>query len=178
MANERGASSGQSASHYRTHTTEHTVPLHTLIFCTSVRWNLCILFFLLAGLALQVDSPSSGSSLRTCHFLQADLLLQAGRPFVLQVDSCFRIVFPSLFTYLLSAQILMRRASGDEPDCPWRLQPDPTRGGHHKGAASLRSQEPDPSLQLDSPREVRTADTPVAAPACVGTEWHLLSIEF
>ena len=30
----------QSVSHYRTHTTEHTVPLHTLIFCTSVRWNL------------------------------------------------------------------------------------------------------------------------------------------
>ena len=56
----------QSVSHYRTHTTEHTVPLHTLIFCTSVRrWNLCIFVFLLAGLALQVDSPSSRSSLRT-----------------------------------------------------------------------------------------------------------------
>ena len=46
--------------------TEHTWALHTLIFCTtSVRWNLSILWFLLAGLALQVDSPSSVSSLRT-----------------------------------------------------------------------------------------------------------------
>jgi len=42
-----------------------TWSLHTLIFCTSVRWNLSILWFLLAGLALQVDSPSSVSSLRT-----------------------------------------------------------------------------------------------------------------
>ena len=84
-----------------------TWSLHTLIFYTSVRWILCILWFLLAGLALQVDSPSSGSSFRTSR-LQADLLLQVGRPFVLQVGSCFRIVFPSLFTYLPSAQILMR----------------------------------------------------------------------
>ena len=42
-----------------------TWSLHTLIFYTSVRWILCILWFLLAGLALQVDSPSSGSSFRT-----------------------------------------------------------------------------------------------------------------
>ena len=33
--------------------------------------------------------------------VQVDLLLQVGLPFVLQVDSCFRIVSPSLFTYLL-----------------------------------------------------------------------------
>ena len=45
--------------------------LHTLIFCTSVRWNLSILLWFLfwqgPGLALQVDVPraSSVSSLRT-----------------------------------------------------------------------------------------------------------------
>ena len=63
-----------------------------------MRWNLSILWFLLAGLALQVDFPS-----RQClpFALQVDLLLQVGLPFVLQVDSCFRIVSPSLFTYLL-----------------------------------------------------------------------------
>jgi hypothetical protein len=33
--------------------------------------------------------------------LQVDLLLQVGLPFVLRVDCCFRIVSPSLFTYLL-----------------------------------------------------------------------------
>ena len=49
--------------------TEHTWSLHTLIFCTGVRWILCTLWFLLAGLALQVDSPSSGS----------DVLLRWGR---------------------------------------------------------------------------------------------------
>ena len=31
---------------YRTPTTQHTVPLHTLIFCTSVRWNLHLRGFL------------------------------------------------------------------------------------------------------------------------------------
>ena len=47
----------------------------------------------------------------------------------------------------------------NEPDCPRRLQrPDPTGGGHHRGAASLQCQGPDPSLQLDSPREIRPAD--------------------
>jgi hypothetical protein len=56
------------------------------------------LWFLLAGLALQVDVPR----LQCLPFaLQVDLLLQVGLPFVLQVDSCFRIVSPSLFTYLL-----------------------------------------------------------------------------
>ena len=75
--------------------TEHIVPTHTLIFCTSVRWNLSILWLLLAGLALQVDSPSLVSSFRTSG---VDLLLQVGLPIVLQVDSCFRIVSPSLFT--------------------------------------------------------------------------------
>ena len=41
--------------------------------------------------------------------LQADLLLQVGRPFVLQVGSCFRIVFPSLFTYLLAVSTKVQR---------------------------------------------------------------------
>ena len=63
------------------------------------------MWLLLAGLALQVDSPS----FQCLPFaLQVDLLLQVGLPIVLQVDSCFRIVSPSLFAYLPSAQILMR----------------------------------------------------------------------
>ena len=64
------------------------VPIHTLIFYTSMRWT---------------DGLSALS-----FVLQVDLLLQVGLPFTLQVDSCFRIVVPSLFTYLPSAQILMR----------------------------------------------------------------------
>ena len=55
----------QSVSHLPHSYQRSTWSLHTLIFCTSVRWVLCILWFLLAGLALQVDSPSSVSSLRT-----------------------------------------------------------------------------------------------------------------
>ena len=83
--------------HYRTHTTEHTVPLHTLIFCTSVRWNLCIFeVFFWQGSHFRLILRLLGLPFA----LQADLLLQVGRPFVLQVGSCFRIVFPSLFTYL------------------------------------------------------------------------------
>ena len=95
----------QSVSHYRTHTTEHTVPLHTLIFCTSVRWSLCIFeVFFWQGSHFRLILRLLGLPFA----LQADLLLEVGRPFVLQVGSCFRIVFPSLFTYLPSAQILMR----------------------------------------------------------------------
>jgi hypothetical protein len=53
--------------------------------------------------------------------LQVDLLLQVGIPFVLQVDSCFRIVSPSLFTYLLVGADLDERTDlGDEPDSPRR----------------------------------------------------------
>ena len=81
-----------------------TWSLHTLIFYTSVRWILCILWFLLAGLALQVDSPSPGSSLRT----PGRSPTSGWSSFHTPVDSCFRIVVPSLFTYLPSAQILMR----------------------------------------------------------------------
>ena len=100
-----GENERQSVSHYRTHTTEHTVPLHTLIFCTSVRWNLCIFeVFFWQGSHFRLILRLLGLPFA----LQADLLLQVGRPFVLQVGSCFRIVFPSLFTYLPSAQILMR----------------------------------------------------------------------
>ena len=95
----------QSVSHYRTHTTEHTVPLHTLIFCTSVRWNLCIFeVFFWQGSHFRLILHRQGLP----FVLQVDLLLQVGLPFTLQVDSCFRIVVPSLFTYLPSAQILMR----------------------------------------------------------------------
>ena len=85
--------------------TEHTVPLHTLIFCMSVRWNLCIFeVFFWQGSHFRLILRLLGLPFA----LQVDLLLQVGRPFVLQVDSCFRIVFPSLFTYLPSAQLLMR----------------------------------------------------------------------
>ena len=48
--------SSQSVSQSLPHSYQRsTWSLHTLIFCTSVRWNLSILWFLLAGLALQVD---------------------------------------------------------------------------------------------------------------------------
>ena len=89
--------------------TEHMAPSHILIFCASVRYGIsasCGFFWHGSqSRTSQVDSPSSVSSLRT-----------SGRSptsgwssfFGLQVDSCFRIVSPSLFTYLLSAQILMR----------------------------------------------------------------------
>jgi hypothetical protein len=96
----------QSVSHYHTPTNGAHGPSHTLIFCTSVRWNL--------------TASSCGFFWQGSHFrlilrlqclpfaLQVDLLLQVGLPIVLQVDTCFRIVSPTLFTYLPSAQILMR----------------------------------------------------------------------
>ena len=59
----------------------------------------------------------------------------------------------------------MRTTSGDEPDCPRRLQPD-TAGGHRKGAdgSGLRSQTPPSSSTLPG-----RCKPPTPRP-CVGTE--------
>jgi len=77
---------------------EHLFP--SPLFCSSVRWNLSILWFLLAGLALQVDSPSSVCSLRTSGRSPTSgwsslrtpgwFLLQDSLPFALHLSSCWR----------------------------------------------------------------------------------------
>ena len=84
---------------------------------------------------------------------QVDLLLQVGLPFTLQVDSCFRIVVPSLFTYESSV-----RADLDENGPPVMNQI--ARGGYSLTppvggttrvplASGLRSQTPPSSSTLE-----------------------------
>ena len=155
-----------SVSHYRTHTTEHTVPLHTLIFCTSVRWNLCIFeVFFWQGSHFRLILRLLGLPFA----LQADLLLQVGRPFVLQVDSCFRIVFPSLFTYLPTSV----GADLDENGPPVMNQIarggyslTPPEGGTTRVplASGLRSQTPPSSSTLPGRFEPPTPRPCVAEP--------------
>ena len=122
------------------------VPTHTLIFCTSVRWNLSIVWLLV----WQGSHFRLILRLQCLPFaLQVDLLLQVGLPIVLQVDSCFRIVSPSLFTYLPSAQILMRTVMNQIARGGYSPTPPEEDAGVPHASRSQGLEGPDPSLQLE-----------------------------
>ena len=125
--------------------TEHMVPTHSDLLHERAMESLASLIFLLAGLALQVDSPSSGSSFRTSGRSPTSgwsPLRTPGR-FLLQDSLPFAIHLSSFGADLdeNGPPVMNQIARGG-----YSLTPPEEDTGV---PLASRSQGPDPSLQLD-----------------------------